>query len=850
MLRDVPAVTEDALGSSEDGADKSMFASSKHCLYCRMGSILFIFIADALMGLFLHLLWEGDSVCHETPTRHVHGGHLALLVIVLLVHFAYILVFMSENFSPSTQELPRTRIDSSMKLAQVRHWVQEVQSWQATRLLSKHHFNLWYLAVLAGSVAVLAEHVKSCIKLTQAEFNLTFAPSQPYTAAYNATLEEAEAGAVKANIDLLHVQRWHLFIHALRLVNAFVRVLWLEKHLRLSLQTLVSSNKRRFRDKKSDFDLDLSYVCDRLIAMAIPGVQDAICRNDIKDVARFFSTRHYASFCVINLAESFEESYNANYDPALLYGQVQRIPCQDHAAPALKVLIEFCQKATAFLNRGTGNVIAVHCRAGKGRTGTFICALMRWCRVFESRKDCMSYFAQRRTRSSGEGDADAVDEQEGAEAIMHGVDAPSQRTILQYVDLYMESNIDIFAPPRVILSRVTIESLPFYARGGCRMSMVIFDGGGKPVYDHGKARGWLQLAADGAQEFDGHLCAHILDVGGLCLCGDVSIRFYVFEDDCQQISGVTGLVHPGANQIVYGSVRGKCVCFLSLNTSMMSLHGSSGMTPTEAGRAETVIKFAKSEIDGAHADVNSIKFLDSFSISLALTGSSEVEKSLLNKGGPQANACNVNGIYLGLAPAIQEMHLSAVLQQIFQNFSTPREVEEFCKGDVLNSYFGSCEPLSETELERVRRVVTLRRWSRSRGKLTPPRVQSGAEGLSAAGNGVVRIAEQDGGVGASDAPRPLASNELVAALEPNGNVLAGRIASAAVSATLSDVPSAHISDGGHSQEADIAGAWQSVVSVGWIEQGLVETWVEHSVFGPYEEGTFLMWLEMVVFVRV
>jgi hypothetical protein len=112
----------------------------------------------------------------------------------------------------------------------------------------------------------------------------------------------------------------------LRLVNGFVRVLWLKKHVRVSLQTLVSSNKRRYQDDEGGFDLDLAYVCDRLIAMAIPGVQDAIYRNDIREVARFLSSRHYAAFCVVNLAEAFEEGGNANYDPALLFGQVHPRP--------------------------------------------------------------------------------------------------------------------------------------------------------------------------------------------------------------------------------------------------------------------------------------------------------------------------------------------------------------------------------------------------------------------------------------------------------------------------------------------------------------------------------------------
>ncbi len=52
-------------------------------------------------------------------------------------------------------------------------------------------------------------------------------------------------------------------------------------------------NKRRFVQKSADLNLDLTYICDRVIAMALPCVADAVYRNDIRDVARFFASRHY-----------------------------------------------------------------------------------------------------------------------------------------------------------------------------------------------------------------------------------------------------------------------------------------------------------------------------------------------------------------------------------------------------------------------------------------------------------------------------------------------------------------------------------------------------------------------------
>ena len=43
------------------------------------------------------------------------------------------------------------------------------------------------------------------------------------------------------------------------------------------------------------------------------------------------------------------------------------------------------------------NVIAVHCKGGKGRTGTMICVWMIEAGLLSNAKACLDYFGQRRT---------------------------------------------------------------------------------------------------------------------------------------------------------------------------------------------------------------------------------------------------------------------------------------------------------------------------------------------------------------------------------------------------------------------------------------------------------------------
>lgn len=111
------------------------------------------------------------------------------------------------------------------------------------------------------------------------------------------------------------VKRVHIFIHIIRcFVGMYISLIFavvphsltrvhcsykcfgLSGDLKVRLQKAVSMNKRRFVDTDNGFNLDLTYVCDRLIVMAIPCVDSAMYRNDIREVARFFATRHYGIF--------------------------------------------------------------------------------------------------------------------------------------------------------------------------------------------------------------------------------------------------------------------------------------------------------------------------------------------------------------------------------------------------------------------------------------------------------------------------------------------------------------------------------------------------------------------------
>ena len=136
------------------------------------------------------------------------------------------------------------------------------------------------------------------------------------------------------------------------------------------VKSLVSQDKTRFC--YDGFDLDLTYITPRIIAMGYPSKSiEGIYRNNMEDVKIFFQARHPNHHKVYNLCE--ERKYKDCFYKQGYY------PFKDHEAPPLNLIRPFCEDVKKFLDEDPKNVVAIHCLAGKGRTGTFVCCLLLYC---------------------------------------------------------------------------------------------------------------------------------------------------------------------------------------------------------------------------------------------------------------------------------------------------------------------------------------------------------------------------------------------------------------------------------------------------------------------------------------
>jgi len=194
----------------------------------------------------------------------------------------------------------------------------------------------------------------------------------------------------------------------------------------------VSKKKRRYQ--KNGFDLDLTYVTPRIIAMGFPSENvEAAFRNPMKEVLRFLDSFHKDHYKVYNLCSE------RSYDPEKFYKRVECFPFDDHNAPPFEMILHFCQNVAQWLAEDEKNIAVIHCKAGKGRTGLMIAAWMVYSKEWATAKDALTFYAAMRTYNQ------------------KGVTIPSQ---IRYVHYFAESLQNTYEPKTVLLNKIIFHTLP------------------------------------------------------------------------------------------------------------------------------------------------------------------------------------------------------------------------------------------------------------------------------------------------------------------------------------------------------------------------------------------------------
>ncbi|KAH9916723.1 phosphatases II [Epithele typhae] len=173
------------------------------------------------------------------------------------------------------------------------------------------------------------------------------------------------------------------------------------------VRRLVSGNKARHKDGELQLELDLAYITDQVIVMGYPATGiEGLYRNRREDAKEFLEHRHGKNFWVFNFCPIKENSYPAD----VFDGRVSRYPFPDHHAPPLAILPLIAREIRLWLDGSPNRVAVLHCKAGKGRSGTMACAYLLAVDMTSggSLQPTQSLTAKERAKSAAEAVMDAM----------------------------------------------------------------------------------------------------------------------------------------------------------------------------------------------------------------------------------------------------------------------------------------------------------------------------------------------------------------------------------------------------------------------------------------------------------
>lgn len=204
---------------------------------------------------------------------------------------------------------------------------------------------------------------------------------------------------------------------------------------------LVSAIPNHKRYTNSGHNLDLAcFQEERLVVMAWPAddqifVKDMkrskLIRNDSREVRKCLEDLYPAGFKIYNLCSEHKSFQRAKDVDVVQFGWI------DHEPPPFELLQRLIDDMFNYLSQHPNNGIAIHCKAGKGRTGTAASSFLMRQNKCKNSMEALSFFGSTRF---GDGD---------------GVKIQSQRRYVQYYQMFLNNGM-VYNPKPLKLTKIQI----------------------------------------------------------------------------------------------------------------------------------------------------------------------------------------------------------------------------------------------------------------------------------------------------------------------------------------------------------------------------------------------------------
>lgn len=171
--------------------------------------------------------------------------------------------------------------------------------------------------------------------------------------------------------------------------------------------------------------LNLSYILPNVALMCTPSSTDFIRRNDERIIADYIHEKHGEHFYLINVHED-------TYDFSLFDEKVKYYPYPDHCAPRISLIANIVKDMEKIKKEDPEVTFFIHCKAGRGRSGTVAAAYMTYSKLVPS-MDVATYL---------------VNEKRSPTKI--GITIPSQYRFLNYYEFLLNNG---WPPQKKIIIR-------------------------------------------------------------------------------------------------------------------------------------------------------------------------------------------------------------------------------------------------------------------------------------------------------------------------------------------------------------------------------------------------------------